>query len=419
MRNYQAELDNYIKALADKPRLALHSCCAPCSSYVLEYLTEFFNVTLFYHNPNVHPRAEYEKRLSEQRRICEVFGVPLVECDYDPADFFSAVRGLENEPEGGARCEKCFELRLRHTARLAAEQGIPLLCTTLTISPHKNAPLINAVGERAAAEYGLEWLPCDFKKRGGYQRSIELCRQYDVYRQHYCGCVYSIEKTPVQQRLFALADYDYRDFTAKLIPNVDPTAVIGVRSPALKSLARELRGTEFEKQLLSELPHAFYEENNLHAQLISRIKDPDELLAHIERFLPYIDNWATCDSLRPSAFKKRPHQLMPRVKAWLRSDHSYTVRFAMGMLASYYLDEGFEPAQLALVANAVTDEYYVKMMAAWYFATALAKQYEAALPYIENKKLDKWTHNKAIQKSLESYRVPEDHKIYLKSLKIK
>ena len=176
----------------DKRRkLALHSCCAPCSSYVLEFLSEYFDVTVFFYNPNIHPQSEYEHRLSEQRRLCELSDIPIVECRYDTQSFFDAVRGLEKEPEGGERCKKCFELRLDNTAYLAKAAGFELFTATLTVSPHKNACIINEAGVAAARRHGIEWLPCDFKKRGGYQRSIELSRQYGLYRQDYCGCIFS------------------------------------------------------------------------------------------------------------------------------------------------------------------------------------------------------------------------------------
>ena len=192
MENYQKKLDKIIEGLEDRPRLALHSCCAPCSSYVLEYLSQHFDITLFYYNPNIYPAAEYEHRLREQLRLCELLNIKMHPCIYDPERYFDAVKGLEDEPEGGARCTKCFALRLDYTASLAKQLGFPLLTTTLTISPHKNAPLINAIGEQTAEKYGITWLPGDFKKKNGYLRSIQLCKQYDIYRQNYCGCKFSI-----------------------------------------------------------------------------------------------------------------------------------------------------------------------------------------------------------------------------------
>ena len=202
--NYQKELDKIIARLSDMqeksaPELFLHSCCAPCSSYVLEYLCGIFRITVFYYNSNISETEEYQKRAAEQRRLIETYnregkGYPIsvVEGDYDPGRFFRAARGLEACAEGGARCHQCFDLRLRETARRAAEGGFAWFCTTLTISPLKNARKLNEIGQALAEEYGVAWLPSDFKKREGYKRSIELSRQYGLYRQDYCGCVYSV-----------------------------------------------------------------------------------------------------------------------------------------------------------------------------------------------------------------------------------
>ena len=177
-----------------KPSLLLHSCCGPCSSAVLERLLPHFAVTVFFYNPNILPGQEYEKRLSEQRRLLREMGdaAALLEGSYEPKRFLSFVRGLENEPEGGKRCERCFALRMEETALACRRGGYDLFTTTLTVSPHKNAPLINTIGENIAEKYGMTWLPGDFKKKEGYKRSIALCKQYDVYRQNYCGCKYSI-----------------------------------------------------------------------------------------------------------------------------------------------------------------------------------------------------------------------------------
>lgn len=189
--NYQKQLEQYIAGMHARQALALHSCCAPCSSAVLEYLTQYFDVTLFYYNPNIFPRQEYEKRLREQLALCERLYVPAVACDYEPQDFFDTVRGQENEPEGGARCTRCFALRLSYTAGCAARQGIGLLTTTLTVSPHKDAQRINQIGMQAAQEHGIQWLCSDFKKNNGYARSIVLSKEYGLYRQDYCGCIFS------------------------------------------------------------------------------------------------------------------------------------------------------------------------------------------------------------------------------------
>ena len=197
-RNYQKELDSFIKDIREagsKPRLLLHCCCAPCSSYVTEYLHEFFDITVFFYNPNITETAEYEKRKAELKRyLREVsFGdkIAWIDADHDPDAFFEMAKGLEDEPERGKRCEGCFRLRLEKTARTAAEHGFTLFCTTLSISPHKNAELLMSVGEEIAERYGIRYLPSDFKKKGGYQRSIELSGEYGLYRQNYCGCVFS------------------------------------------------------------------------------------------------------------------------------------------------------------------------------------------------------------------------------------
>lgn len=224
--------------------------------------------------------------------------------------------------------------------------------------------------------------------------------------------------TEMQQRLFALQDAGYRDFHAALMPTVDKALVIGVRSPALRALARELKGTEMAAAFMAQLPHKYYEENNLHAALLGHIRDFDACMAKLERFLPYVDNWATCDMMNPKALAKDKAALLERVRLWLQSGHTYTVRFGMGMLMRYFLEEDFREEYLALVASVQSEEYYIRMMQAWYFATALAKQYEAAVTYLEQRKLEVWVHNKTIQKARESYRISDEQKEYLKSLKI-
>lgn len=220
-------------------------------------------------------------------------------------------------------------------------------------------------------------------------------------------------------RLFEIQDLKYRDFSHSLMPTVDKEKVIGVRTPALRKLAKELSKDERSKNFMSSLPHVYYEENNLHAFMIEQIKDFDTAILETDRFLPYVDNWATCDCMSPKAFKKDLDRLLTKIDQWLSSSHTYTVRYGICTLMRYYLDDRFSPDLLKKVAEIRSDEYYVKMMIAWYFATALAKQYDATLPYISEKKLDKWTHNKAIQKAIESYRVTDEHKAYLKTLKIK
>ena len=223
----------------------------------------------------------------------------------------------------------------------------------------------------------------------------------------------------VFQRLSELSDPAYRDFHAGLIPNISPETILGVRVPALRKLARELRGSAEAQEFMAALPHEYYDENCLHGLLINDIKDFGATVSALDAFLPYVDNWAVCDLISPRSFKSRPPELAAHVRRWLDSSHSYTVRFGIGVLMSFYLDEGFEPAQLEAVAERCCEEYYVNMMVAWYFATALAKQPEAALPYIENRRLSRWTHNKAIQKSIESRRIPDETKTYLKTLRWK
>jgi len=225
--------------------------------------------------------------------------------------------------------------------------------------------------------------------------------------------------TDIQKQLFELQDKGYRDFNAALIPNVDKERIIGVRIPTLRKLAKELCFTADAASFMASLPHEYYEENNLHAFLIEQIKDFEQCIRSLERFLPYVDNWATCDSMRPAVFKKHRRELLEHVDMWLRSDQTYTVRYGIGMLMCHYLDEGFSVEYPSRIADIQSEEYYVKMMIAWYFATALAKQYEAVLPFIQGRKLDKWTHNKAIQKAIESRRISEEQKSYLKTLKIR
>lgn len=221
----------------------------------------------------------------------------------------------------------------------------------------------------------------------------------------------------IRGRLFELQDAGYRAFQCKLIPTVDPETVIGVRTPQLRKLARELAKTPEAAEFMRLLPHRYYDENNLHGLLIATIRDYDTALAATEAFLPYIDNWATCDIISPKVFARHLPELLPRIEAWLQSDHTYTVRFGIEMLMSFYLDQAFRPELPELVAGVRQEDYYVRMMIAWYFATALAKQYDAALTLIEQQRLEPWTHNKAIQKAIESYRVSDEQKAYLRTLK--
>ena len=222
----------------------------------------------------------------------------------------------------------------------------------------------------------------------------------------------------IREELFRLRDGTYRDFQAKLLPTVPADAIIGVRTPELRRYAKQLIKREDAALFLETLPHGYFDENQLHAFLLSEMKDYARCLEGVKRFLPYIDNWATCDQLSPMVFAKHRGELIGEIDKWLRSGETYTLRFGIGMLMQHYLDDAFDPAYPEKVALLRSEEYYVNMMIAWYFATALAKQYEAALPYLEQGRLDSWTHNKAIQKALESYRITPEQKEYLKSLKI-
>lgn len=226
-------------------------------------------------------------------------------------------------------------------------------------------------------------------------------------------------QTDIQKRLFELQDKDYGAFSAKLIPHKDPDCVIGVRLPELRKLAKQLRNTPEAAAFLQELPHRYLEEDHLQSFLIAGMQDFDECIAAVERFLPFVDNWATCDSLRPACFKKHKQELLKHIKVWLQSEQLYTARFGIGMLMCHFLEEDFQEEYLQWVADVKSEEYYVNMMRAWYFATALAKQYERTLVLIESGSLDSFTHNKTIQKACESFRVSDAHKQYLKTLKKK
>ncbi len=228
-----------------------------------------------------------------------------------------------------------------------------------------------------------------------------------------------MENDEIRQRLFALRDEPYAAFQAGLIPNIPPKKFIGVRTPALRALAKALYREHAAADFLETLPHAYFDENQLHAFLLSAERDFAACLAGVERFLPFVDNWATCDQLSPAVFKKRAEDLLPAIRRWLGSGETYTVRFGVGMLMQHFLDARFSPAYPEMVAAADMSEYYVHMMVAWYFATALAKQYDAVLPYIAQRRLPSKTHNMAIRKALESYRVPPERKAYLKTLKVK
>lgn len=222
----------------------------------------------------------------------------------------------------------------------------------------------------------------------------------------------------LQKQLFAMQDKDYRDFQIKLVPNLDAKQIIGIRLPVLRKFAKDFAKTPEAELFLKMLPHFYYEENNLHAFLIEGMKDYAMVIQALDVFLPYVDNWATCDSMRPKIFKKHLPEIYEKSQEWMRAGDTYTVRYGIETLMSYFLEEAFSVEVNERVADVQSEEYYVKMMIAWYFATALAKQYEATLPFIQEKRLDDWTHNKAIQKAIESYRITEEQKKYLRSLKV-
>lgn len=221
----------------------------------------------------------------------------------------------------------------------------------------------------------------------------------------------------IEQELFKFQDKKYAEFQAKLIPTIEAGGVIGVRVPAIRQLAKKLNGTEESKQFLNDLPHKYYDENMLHAALLTEMKNYDECIRAVENFLPYVDNWAVCDTMKPKSFKKNREKLLEKIKLWSKSKETYTCRFGLEMLMNFFLDADFKPEYLEIPAAVKSDEYYINMMIAWFFATALAKQWDATIPYIENRKLSNWTHNKTIQKARESYRITPAQKEYLKTLK--
>ena len=218
----------------------------------------------------------------------------------------------------------------------------------------------------------------------------------------------------IQNRLFELQDIKYRDFHSRLMPGIDKETIIGIRVPVLRKYAKSIAGTELSEKFIKELPHRYYEENNLHMMLITRIKDYDRCISEIERFLPYIDTWATCDFPAPKCFENHKEELLPVIKVWIASGETYTIRYGIGMLMRLYLDEDFDPEYVRLVVGVKSDEYYVNMMIAWYMATALAKQWDTVIPYIEEHRMSDWVHRKTIQKAVESYRITDEQKKYLK-----
>ena len=223
--------------------------------------------------------------------------------------------------------------------------------------------------------------------------------------------------TDLQQQLFALQDKTYREFHSKLMPDTDKETVIGIRIPVLRKFAREFARRPEAREFLQQLPHQYYEENNLHMMLIIAEKDYEKCLAEVERFVPYIDNWATCDMPAPKCFAKHKQELLPKVEEWIASEETYAIRYGIDLLMALYLDEDFRPEYLELAASVTSEEYYVKMVIAWYFATALAKQWDSTIPYIEQRRLSDWVHRKTIQKAVESYRITKEQKDYLRTLK--
>lgn len=223
----------------------------------------------------------------------------------------------------------------------------------------------------------------------------------------------------IRAELFRLQDVKYRDFQSRLIPSYDSDTMIGVRTPELRKLAKQAGRRTDVSVFLDDLPHTYFDENQLHAFILSEMKDYAACLKRVDSFLPYVDNWATCDQMSPKIFKKYRTELLGSIRNWIKSHQTYTIRFGIKMLMEHFLDEDFSPAYPELVAEVKSDEYYVKMMIAWYFATALAKQYEAVLPFIEEQRLEVWTHHKTIQKAVESYRITPAQKEYLKSLRVR
>lgn len=223
----------------------------------------------------------------------------------------------------------------------------------------------------------------------------------------------------ITEKILELQDMEYREFTARLIPDIDKKRIVGVRLPQLRTLAKEIVREGKGDAVLTELPHYYTDENNLHALVLAELKDYDRTVAELDRFLPYVDNWATCDSMKPKTFKRNENKekLLADIRRWINTDKPFTIRFAISMLMTHFLDNDFREEYLDWVAAVENEHYYVRMMVAWYFATALAKQYDATLPYLMARRLKKWTHNKAIQKAIESLRITQEQKLLLRTLK--
>jgi len=306
-----------------------------------------------------------------------------------------------------------FGTRYRTGIYYTDKSDLPIIQEIMALEAKKyNSPLQVEVSPLknfySAEEYHQDYL--DKNPNGYCHLPIELF----AYAKNYKPVTVRIRES-----LFANRDLGYRDFHSKLMPTIDIERIIGVRTPQLRKIAKEFAKDAEIDDFLSSLPHQYYDENNMHGFIISEIKDYKHSISEINRLLPYVDNWATCDLIRPKSFNKNHSQLIKDIRRWMMSRNTYTIRFGIEMLMTHFLDDDFHPEYLGWVANIHNDEYYVKMMVAWYFATALAKQYQAALPIIEHKHLEKWTHNKSIQKAVESYRITIEQKDYLKKLRIK
>ena len=225
--------------------------------------------------------------------------------------------------------------------------------------------------------------------------------------------------TIIQKRLFALQDLKYKEFHSKLMPTVSKEKIIGVRTPTLRKFAKEINNSDLKAEFLKTLPHKYYEEDNLHSFLIEQIQDYDECIYTLDKFLPYIDNWATCDMMTPEVLGKHPDKLYLKIQEWINSGHTYTIRFGIVTLIKFFMNDKLDKNHLTLISAIKSDEYYVNMAISWYIATALVSNWDMVIPYIEEQKFDRWIHNKSIQKAIESYRITPEQKSYLKKLKIK
>ena len=257
----------------------------------------------------------------------------------------------------------------------------------------------------------------------GFLDYIDSDLSIKTHNNRYASYVSSCRKgtlvTEITEELLRNQDIKYRDMQVKIIPNIEADSIIGVRTPVLRKLAKDYAKRPDIEEFLSAIPHQFFDEDQLHAFIISEMKDYEKCMKELNAFLPYVNNWATCDQMSPKVFKKNRKDLLDEIEKWLKSDKTYTIRFAIGMLMEHFLKEDFKIDYPKKVARIRSEEYYVNMMIAWYFATALAHRYDAIIPFIEKKKLDTWTHNKSIQKAIESYRITDEQKDYLRSLKIK